>query len=230
VAKHLLREIDNLKKMILALSAVVEVNVQKAVRSIEDLDRSLANEVIGADSEVDRIEVEVEEECLKILALHQPVAIDLRFIIAVLKINNDLERIGDLAVNIAERALFLCYEDPIAAPFELAEMCRKTLSMLRTSLDALMNLESDMAHEVRLRDDEVDEVNREMYIIISERIRANPEHTLPLLSYVSASRHLERIADYATNIAEDLIYMIEGDIVRHGVDARPGGEVSDATP
>ncbi len=222
MAKHLLREIDKLKKMILALSAVVEVNVQKAVRAIEELDRDLANEVLGTDEEIDRTEVEVEEECLKILALHQPVAIDLRFIIAVQKINNDLERIGDLAVNIAERALFLCDEDRIAAPFELVDMCQKTLAMLRKSLDALMNLDSDMAREVRAADDEVDEINREMYMRISERIQADPAHAMPLLSYLSASRHLERIADYATNIAEDVIYMIEGEIVRHRINLPSG--------
>jgi phosphate transport system protein len=224
VAEHLLREIGKLKQMILALSAVVESSVQKAVRSIQELDRELANEVLGTDKEIDATEVEVEEECLKILALHQPVAIDLRFIISVLKMNNDLERIGDLSVNIAERTLFLCDEARITAPFDFSEMCHKTLEMLRKALDALMAMDLELAREVGSADDEVDEINREMYMKVSERIRQAPDQTLPLLSYISASRHLERIADYATNISEDIVYMIEGDIIRH--QSRPAGQLS----
>ena len=224
MAEHLLREIGKLKKMILALSAVVENSVQKAARSIEELDRELANEVLGSDREIDRTEVEVEEECLKILALHQPVAIDLRFIVSALKINNDLERIGDLAVNIAERTLFLCDEPRINAPFDFSDMCQKTLAMLRKALDALMTMDLELARQVRADDDAVDEINREMYMKVSDRIQEAPEQALPLLSYISASRHLERIADYATNISEDIVYMIEGDIVRHK--HRPANELS----
>ena len=216
MGEHIRREIEKLKKMILSLSAVVEERVQKAVRSIEERDAALASEVIEGDGEIDRAEVGVEEECLKILALHQPVAIDLRFIVAVLKINNDLERIGDLAVNIAERAQFLCQDEGIEAPFDFVEMSEKALAMLRKSLDALMDMDPDLAREVCASDDEVDEINRDMYAKIAEGVHQNPEHTAPLLSYLSASRHLERIADHATNISEDIIYMIEGEIIRHG--------------
>ncbi len=213
---HLQREIERLKKMILSLSAVVEESVQKAVTAIEKRNAPLASEVIDTDPEIDQAEMDVEEECLKILALHQPVAIDLRIIIAVLKINNDLERIGDLSVNIAERALFVCERPDIGTPFDFSRMVHKTLQMFQESLDALMDMDANRARAVLAADDEVDDINREMYGKIFGAIHRNPENTETLQSYLSATRHLERIADYATNIAEDVIYMLEGRIVRHG--------------
>jgi phosphate transport system protein len=213
---HMQREIERLKKMILSLSAVVEESVRTSVRSIEDRNGALASEVIASDARIDQTEVDVEEECLKILALHQPVAIDLRYIVAVLKMNNDLERIGDLAVNIAERTVFLCERAPIPAPFDFGGMCHKTLGMLQGSLDAMMNMDPDRARAVLASDDEVDDINRQMYAKISGALRQNPEHAEVLLSYLSAARSMERIADSTTNIAEDVIYLVEGRIVRHG--------------
>ncbi|MBD3236623.1 MAG: phosphate signaling complex protein PhoU [Candidatus Eisenbacteria bacterium] len=211
------REIEKVKRMILSLSAVVEESVQKAVTSIERRDVSLAREVIGTDNLIDQAEVDVEEECLKILALHQPVAGDLRLIIAVLKINNDLERIGDLAVNIAHRTLFLCSQPEVPPPVDFTEMSRRTLDMVHQSLDALVNMDAPAARAVLGADDEVDAINRQMFKRIFAAIRANPERTECLQSYSSATRYLERIADSATNIAEDVIYLVEGRIVRHGV-------------
>jgi phosphate transport system protein len=172
--------------------------------------------VVDGDAAVDQTEVDIEEDCLKLLALYQPVAKDLRFIITVLKVNNDLERIGDLAVNIAERALFLCSQPPVQAPFDLAEMRTEALAMLKKSLDALMRQDVALARQVRTSDDKVDDINREIYSKISAAIRANPDHVERLLSHLSVSRHLERIADHATNIAEDVLYLVEGEIVRHG--------------
>jgi len=213
--RHLQREIEKLKKKILGLGAVVEESVQKAVRAMQDRDVELANKIINNDVETDRMEVDVEEECLKILALYQPVATDLRFIVAVLKINNDLERIGDLAVNIAERGAFLATQGRINIPFNFDDMVAKTQSMLKRSLDALVNHDAELAREVCLADDEVDAINRQMYIQVQDGIRAHPEQLEALIHLLSTSRHLERIADHATNIAEDVIYMIEGEIVRH---------------
>jgi len=213
---HFQREIENLKKMILRLSAIVEESVRQAVTSIEERDRNLAEEVIRKDAEIDRREMEVEEECLKILALYQPVAVDLRYVVAVLKINNDLERIGDLAVNIAERTVFLAGRAEVGIPFAFGEICHRALDMVRDSLDALMNLDSAKARGVLASDDEVDAINREMYGRIAAAVRSNPDKIETLMSYQSATRSLERIADAATNIAEDVIYMIEGAIVRHG--------------
>jgi phosphate transport system protein len=171
--------------------------------------------VIEKDLEIDHSEVEVEEECLRILALHQPVAIDLRFIVAALKLNNDLERIGDLAVNIAERALFLSRVTPPVIPFDFNEMAQRTRDMLKQSLDALVNMDIELARRVCAEDDEVDRINREMYVHVKQAIRQHPHHLEALVHLLSVSRHLERIADHTTNIAEDVIYMIEGEIVRH---------------
>jgi len=213
---HMQREIERLKKMILSLSAVVEESVRKSVRSIESRNSALAADVLASDVRIDQTEVDVEEECLKILALHQPVAIDLRYIVAVLKMNNDLERIGDLAVNIAERTIYLCERAPIPAPFDFDGMCHKTMAMLQGSLDAMMNMDPGRARAVLAADNEVDDINRQMYAKICGAMRRNPDHAEVLLSYLSAARSLERIADSTTNIAEDVIYMVEGRIVRHG--------------
>lgn len=209
------REIENLKKMILALGAKVEENVYSAVRSLAERNRELAETIIDGDTEVDQIEVDIEEECLKVLALYQPVAGDLRLIVSFLKINSDLERIGDLAVNIAERAFFLATRDRPDIPLDFMKMVDKTREMLRKSLDALVNRDAATAHEVMRADDEVDAINREMYVLIQDAIRKKPEQVERLVHLLSSSRHLERIADHATNIAEDVIYMVEGEIVRH---------------
>jgi phosphate transport system protein len=176
---------------------------------------ALARKIIDEDIQIDRTEVEVEEECLKVLALHQPVAIDLRFIVAVLKINNDLERIGDLAVNIAERSYFLASQPEINVSFDFTEMSNNTEAMLNKSLDALVNLSPALAHEVCISDDVIDNINRQMYLKIQDEIIKHPDRITALIHLLSISRHLERIADHATNIAEDVIYMIEGEIVRH---------------
>ena len=213
--KHLQRDIENLKKKILSLGARVEMAVHEAIRSIETRDEALARRIIDEDILIDQTEVEVEEECLKILALHQPVAIDLRFIVAVLKINNDLERIGDLAVNIAERSSFLTGQPQVDVPFDFAQMSENTEAMLNKSLDALVNMSSSLAHEVCMSDDAIDNMNRQMYLKVQEAILKHPRHITSLIHLLSVSRHLERIADHATNIAEDVIYMIEGQIVRH---------------
>jgi phosphate transport system protein len=149
------------------------------------------------------------------LALHQPVAIDLRFIVSVIKINNELERIGDLAVNIAERAAFLATQRKLDILFDFPGMAEKAQSMVKKSLDALVNLDSRLAWEVCASDDEVDEMNRHMYIQIQDSIKKHTNRLECLIHLLSTSRHLERVADSATNIAEDVVYMIEGEIVRH---------------
>lgn len=213
--KHLEREIANLKEKILSLGASVETSVQRAARSLTQRDSVLALNVIDSDFEIDQMEVVVEEECLKILALHQPVANDLRLIIAILKINNDLERIGDLAVNIAERAVYLSTHDRVDLPFDFQDMAEKTQIMLKGSLDALVNQDVKLAREVCQADDEVDLMNREVFTRIEAEIKKTPEHLNSLIQLLSASRHLERVADHATNIAEDVIYMVEGEIIRH---------------
>jgi len=220
---HMQREIEKLKKLVLSLGADVEEHVHKAVQALQSRNMALAQQIIAADAAVDKFEVYLEEECLKILALHQPVAIDLRFVIAVLKINNDLERIGDLAVNVAERAQYLAAKEPVEIPFDFAGMADKTKLMLKRSLDALVNMDAHEAWEVCAMDDEVDAINRQMYEQVQEGIRRRPDQMPSFIHCLSTSRHLERIADHATNIAEDVIYMVAGEIVRHKAeDFRPG--------
>jgi phosphate transport system protein len=213
--QHFKNEIERLKKSLLSLSATVEERVQMAVRALETRDGKLAKSVVDGDTEIDRTEVDIEEECLKILALYQPVAGDLRFVVAVLKINNDLERIADLAVNIAERAAYLATQEKVDVPLDFALMEKKTQQMLKNSIDALVNVNPQLAYEVCAADEEVDNMNRQMYIDIQNGIRKSPDKMESLIHLLSVSRHLERIADHATNIAEDIIYMYEGQIVRH---------------
>lgn len=212
---HYGREVEKLTKKLLSLAAHVEDSVEKAVRSIVQRDGNLAREVIAFDPSIDEMEVEVEEECLKILALHQPVAHDLRFLVTVLKVNNDLERIGDLAANIAEQAVFLAGKPQIEMPYDLTGMAVRVHAMVRDSLDALTQTDAETARTVRVADDEVDAIDRQMYPEVREAIRDSPERMEALIRLLRVSQNLERIADHATNIAEDVIYMVEGEIIRH---------------
>jgi phosphate transport system protein len=215
MAKHFHKELDKIKKMILSLGATVEERVRWASQAIESIDDEVARRIIQSDFEIDEMEVEIEEECLKVMALHQPVAIDLRFLIAVIKINNDLERIADEAVNIAERVTTMAKKGSSRFYFDYTPMADKVESMLKTSLDALVNMDEDRAFKVVVLDDEVDEIHREAYRYIRELMKPESEDITYLINLYLISRHLERIADHATNIAEEVIYLIEGEIVRH---------------
>lgn len=213
---HLHKAIDSLKQRVLALSALVEESVIKAIGAVNARDAKLALEVIDGDSKIDQAEVEVEEECLKILALHQPVATDLRLIVAVLKINNDLERIGDLAVNMASRARKLALiEAPPKVMVDFRGGEERVRDMLRKSLQALLNLDENTAKWVCAADQEIDDINRGVFQQVSQGIKEHPEEADRLIMLLSVSRNLERIADHTTNIAEDVLYMIRGEIVRH---------------
>jgi phosphate transport system protein len=216
MAKHFDRELEKLKKRILSLGAMVEERVYLAIKAIESRDSDLAARIIRSDYEIDETEVEVEEECLKILALYQPVAIDLRFIVAVIKINNDLERIGDEAVNIAERIQSIAKRSTFSFHFDYTEMAEIAAAMLKQSLDALVNMDIDTAFRVITMDDEVDDIQSKAYSQIKQAMRERPEEMTYLINLYLISRHLERIADHATNIAEEVVYLIEGEIVRHG--------------
>ncbi len=220
MAKHFHREIDRLKRSLLSLSALVEESLFKAVKAVHDRDIALANQVLDGDEEIDAMEVEVEEECLKILALHQPVAQDLRFVVAVLKINNDLELIGDLACNIAWRAKALADLPPIALQFNVLEMSSKVKAILRKALEALVVQDVEAAQMVCAMDDEIDRMNHTNYTRVNEELKKDPTKSETLLSIMYVSRNLERIGDHTTNIAEDIIYMVEGEIVRHGLNVR----------
>jgi phosphate transport system protein len=209
-------ELDRLEKHLLTLTAVVEESVQKAVRALATRDVALAEQVIAGDDQVNRMEVDLEEECLKVLALHQPVAHDLRLIVAVMKINNDLERIADNAVSISQRAVSVAgyprQEKPVLT---LDAMTARALDMLGKALDALVNADLVLARHIIALDDEVDNLHAQNYELFKEQIRRNPDAVDYMLHFLVVSRNLERIADLATNIAEDVIYLNEGNIIRH---------------
>jgi len=215
MSKHFQRELDKIKRMLLSLGAMIESRVRETKKAVDSYDYDIAEEIIKHDYEIDEMEVEIEEECLKIMALHQPVAVDLRFLVAVIKINNDLERIGDQAVNIAQRIQTINKQERIDFVFDYADMAAKTETMLNMSLDALVSFDIDIAFKVVILDDEVDEIKSEAYRLIKGALRENPDHVGYLINLLLISRHLERMADHATNIAEEVIYMIEGQIVRH---------------
>lgn len=215
MAVLLQKEIELLERKVLALCAQVESNLTDAVRSVLNEDAKMATKVIAADREVDVSEVEIEEDCLKILALHQPVASDLRYIIAVLKLNNDLERIGDLGVSIAENALRMAKGSHINCCIEIEAMSLKVREMMRNAINALVTSDSELAKKVCASDDTVDDYLRAAYKTLRSCVRENPEQLNPMLSLLSVARNLERVADHVTNIAEDVIYMSEGEIIRH---------------
>jgi len=215
MAKHMQNDIDKLKAKIIAMGEAVEDRVYQATLSVINRDPAKANAVIKGDREIDDMEVEIEEDCLKILALYQPVAIDLRFIVAALKINSDLERIGDLAVNIAERGVFLAGQAQFAIPFDLSAMVSLAEKMVTESIDAFINHDVRLAHHIRAADDTMDAMNREMYTQLKGMLTTDTEHVNNLLHVLSVGRHLERIADHATNIAEDVIYLVDAQIIRH---------------
>jgi phosphate transport system protein len=218
MTRHLDREIERLKEGVLGLSALVEESVYRAIRAVEECDPALAQLVIDEDTTIDQREVLVEEECLKILALYQPVAIDLRFLVAILKLNSDLERIGDLAGNIASRAKGLAALPRPTEPIDFGPMFAAAKGMLRGALASLVELDTKRALEVIRSDEALDDLNRANYRAIKQLIKDNPNDLDPLLHYLSVSRNLERIGDHCTNIAEDVVYMMEGKIVRHRVD------------
>ena len=216
MTKHLARELDDLHHDILSMCAMVEEMVHQAVNELAEPNHEKARTMAAKDDEIDRWDVQIEEECLKILAMHQPVATDLRRITSVLKISNELERVADLAVHIAERACGLVTWPEVYAPANLKEMAAIAGEMLRNSIDAYVDLDTGLARRVcALATRVVDRLNREIIGEILTRMKETPAHVEPLLHLFSASRHVERVADHATNIAEDVVYLVEGEIIRH---------------
>ena len=215
MARHIEHQIAQLKNSILQFGTIVEESISRSNTALFKRDVELAQKVVANDTEIDRLEVELEEECLKVLALYQPVAADLRFVVAVLKINNDLERIGDLASNIAKTVSQLTITGPLELPEEISSMAKQVEEMVKNSLDAVVRADPDLARQVRKEDDIVDAGRHTVRKLVIQQIKKDPEKVEGLLQINSISKHLERIADMATNIAEDVIYMVEGEIVRH---------------
>ncbi|MCA8955975.1 MAG: phosphate signaling complex protein PhoU [Planctomycetes bacterium] len=216
MGKHLRRDLDLLKKDILTMGALVESATNKAIAAFTRRSEDLAREVLICDDEIDDKENEVEDLCLKILALHQPVAFDLRFVVMVLKFNHDLERMGDIATHIAEQTLVLLNKPSLAVQFPIAEMGEAVRAMVRDCLDALVRSDANLARTVCAADDRVDAMHRKMFDAVELQVKegnAEFDHAVRMLSM---SRYLERIADHATNIAEDIVFMVDGEVIRHG--------------
>jgi len=215
MSKHLVRDLENLQRRILVMAGSVEESIYKSIQALQEHDKAIAQEVLAGDNKIDELENAVTEECLKLLALHQPVARDLRRIATVFMIATDLERMGDLAADIADRAVSLATPNTLPIPDKLPRMTDLTTSMVRQSLDSFVNQDSKQARRVIRLDDEVDRYNDEIIEELMVRMKASPDAIEPNLSLFSAVRHLERIADHATNIAEDVLYLVDGEIVRH---------------
>lgn len=222
MSKPLHRDLEELMRLLLAQSSLVEEVIQLASRAICEMRPELSDDILQRERRINEQEVRIEENCLKILALHQPVAIDLRRTATVLKINTDLERIADLAVNTAERAHTLATYPNFMVPDSFERMAASAVSMVSDALDAFVNLDARLAREVCRYDDEIDALNRELIGQMMELVRSDRKVVEPAFSMFSASRHVERIADHATNIAEDVIYLADGEIVRHRHDLEPG--------
>jgi phosphate transport system protein len=215
---HLNQDLDEARVSLLKLSGMVEDMIALAVKSLMQRQGILASDVVRRDSDVDRAEVRIEEDCLKMLALHQPVAADLRRVTTMMKVNNDLERMADLACNIAQRADSLCPHPEFPIPSGINEMATMVTRMVRASLDAFVRNDSAMARSVIVMDDPLDAKNVQVIGVLAQSIQNDPTRVEAALHAFSASRHLEQIGDLAVSIAEDVIYMVEGDIVRHRPD------------
>ena len=214
--QHLHRDLEQIKKELLSLGGRVESAVKHSILALSERREDLANEVIENDHEVDAREVHIEEECLKALALHQPVAQDLRFVITALKVNNDLERIGDHAVSISRRALFLRSQPELVSDLRIELMAERALDMVSSSLRALVTRSPELAKEVLRADDQVDKLHTEHFSKVEDMMEKDSGTVRRAVTYLTISRNLERIADPATNIAEDVIFMASGEVIRHG--------------
>ncbi len=215
MTSHMHRDLASLKKAILGMGSKVEDSLRAATKALVQHRADLARIVIADDTEIDLMELELDDDCLKILALHQPVAGDLRFVTASMKIVNDLERIGDLASNIAQRVLDLEGYPPLDEPLRFEEMTTTTRGMLRDALNALIRADAQLARDVLVRDDIVDDIHRHHFDLLEARMKEDPMSVETATLLISASRNLERVADLATNIGEDVVFMVEAVVLRH---------------
>ncbi len=217
--KNLEHDLDILQRDILRLATAVEEAITGAIGSLVGRDEALADEIIVGDAEIDNLSNAIEEECLRILALYQPVAKDLRRVSTVSMINTDLERMADLAGSVAARAMAMMESEPIPVPARLSDMTELVIKIVHLSVDSFVSMNSDQARSVIRRDDEVDQLNDIIIQEIVALMKRSPSAIEPALSLFSAVRHLERIADHATNIAEDVVFLVEGNRIRHHPEA-----------
>ena len=220
--RHFQRELESLKTSLIKMGSVVEENFGMAIRSVLEMNEDLAHKVIETDKRVDSLEIEIDNAVVDMLALQQPVASDLRFILAALKINNDLERMGDHAVNIAESALTMAKSKRYESLLEIPKMSEIASTMLRDVLNSFVHLSPEIARSVLERDDVIDDLNRSMTIEVVELLQKNRSVIEGGLELIRVSRNLERIGDLATNIAEDVIFLTQARVVKHHSDERIG--------
>ncbi len=215
MTKHFDRDLTRLSDKISELGNMVVNASDKSIVMLQNFDLVVANEILESERQINEMEVEIEEECLKVLALHQPVAADLRFLIAMLKVNNDLERMGDQVVNIAERVKFIADKERVVVDLDFRKMGEISSSMVRKALHALVHQNVEEAKEVLEMDDDLDALHALSFERLQAVMAEKPEMIVPAVSYITISANLERIGDLATNIAEDIIFMEEGEVVRH---------------
>jgi phosphate transport system protein len=216
--RHFERELERLKSNLIHMGSLVDQQLNAAVRALFEGDVVRANEVIRKDVDVDRYDTMIDRQCQSIFALSQPVAIDLRLLMAALKINDQLERIGDIAVNIAERTEALSHHAELLHGTRLSEMANIARVMVKESIDAFIHSDASLATRVLVSDDVVDTLDRGIFISVVEKMQQNPDHVVPGSHIIILSRHIERMADHATNIAEDVIFLVEARLVKHHED------------
>lgn len=221
--RHFEGELQSLQQLLLRMGGLVERQIAHAIESLVERDSELARDVIARDREVNQLDILVDEECLKVIALHQPAAGDLRFVTTALKINTDLERIGDMAVNICERALELNQEPMLKPYIDIPNMAKEAQRMVHTSLDAFVRRDTALAREVIEEDDVVDGYAHQLYRELLSFMVEEPKTISRATRILLVSKYLERIADHATNIAEMVVFMVDGKMIRHAT-SLPGNE------
>ena len=212
---HMHLDLSELHRELMSMCARVEDMIHRAVGQLSAPDYAVTRQLISEDNEIDRWDVRIEDHCLKVLALYQPVAIDLRRITTVMKVAAELERVADLAVSISERACGLLNSPQVAIPNQLTEMASRAISMLHRTIDSYVDLNSEQARQVCAEDDEIDNMNEELINHLIQQMHQYPDQIDAYLHLFSAVRTIERVADHATNIAEDIVYLVEGKIIRH---------------
>jgi phosphate transport system protein len=218
--RHFVEELEQLKTKLLEMGSLVESSIQRSILAVTQKDRDAAAEVFRNEARINAIEVEIDDFAVRLLALQQPMAADLRLIVAALKINTDLERMGDLSENIAQRALALMDGPPIKPMIDIPHIAGLVQSMVRKSLDAFVTRDADLARSVLASDDAVDSLRTACYHELISYMEQDPHNIQEALSLLSVTRNLERIADHSTNIAEDVMFLVKGVDVRHHAEAR----------
>ena len=213
--------LDHLKQRLLVMGGLAEQSVDVAVKGYRDRDAKLCQSVFAIEQQINQAEREIDELALDLLAMQQPMAVDLRFIMACMKINADLERVGDQAVNIAQRGIQVSALEPADLHIDIPRMADTVAGMMKRALESFIERKADLAEAVLTMDDIVDRMNDDIFVAMANKIKTSPEYSLQALNALLVSRNLERVADHATNIAEDVIFWVKGSDVRHGAGAEP---------